>query len=190
MSAIQAFRRPRGRPADLPNGFAAIFDDHYDEIHRYVDRRLGADTADDIAAETFMIAFRKWDQFDPEQGAVRSWLYGIATRLVSRHRRNEVRRYRAMARMQQDAPEEEGHEEAVAAQVSATAVRGQLGAALAKLSSGQRDALLLVALADLTYPEVAQALGVEYGTVASRLSRARKKVREALGGVDPMTEGQ
>ncbi|MFG2007274.1 RNA polymerase sigma factor [Spirillospora sp. NPDC048911] len=190
MNAIQVFRRPRDKPAEPQARFAAIFDDHYDEIHRYVDRRLGADAADDITAETFLVAFRKQDRFDPEQGSVRAWLYGIATRLVSRHRRNEVRRYQAMARLQREAPEEEGHEETVAARVSASAVKAPLGAALAKLSSGERDVLLLVALADLTYPEVAQALGVKYGTVCSRLSRAKKQIREALGGVHPLGEGQ
>ena len=48
--------------------------------------------------------------------------------------------------------------------------------------------LLLVALADLTYEEVAAALGVAYGTVCSRLSRARREVRKALGKANPITE--
>ena len=48
-----------------------------------------------------------------------------------------------------------------------------------------RDALLLVAWADLTYEETAAALGVPVGTVRSRVSRARSTMRAALGGVDP-----
>jgi RNA polymerase sigma factor (sigma-70 family) len=64
-------------------------------------------------------------------------------------------------------------------------VSKELAAALARLPSGDRDVLLLVALADLTYEEVASALGLKYGTVASRLNRARRKLREALGGVNP-----
>lgn len=163
-----------------PDRFAEIFDRYYPEIHGYVDRRLGADAADDIAAETFLVAFRKRDRFDAAQGVPRSWLYGIATRLVSRHRRDEVRRYRALARMGAEPPLD-GHEERVTAQVAASDARARLGAALAGLSSGDRNVLLLVALADLTYPEVAQALGIKYGTVCSRLSRARRQVRAALG---------
>ncbi|WP_235037194.1 RNA polymerase sigma factor [Actinomadura sp. K4S16] len=171
-----------------PDRFTEIFDRYYPEIHRYVDRRLGADAADDIASETFLVAFRKRARYDSGQGPARAWLYGIATRLVSRHRRGEVRRYRALARAADrgaGAATHESHEERVASQVTAAGVGGRLGAALASLSPGDRDVLLLVALADLTYPEVAQALGVKYGTVCSRLSRARKKVSAALGGADP-----
>ncbi len=170
-----------------PERFTEIFDRYYPEIHRYVDRRLGADAADDITSETFLVAFRKRARFDTGQGRARPWLYGIATRLVSRHRRDEVRRYRAMARAG-GIHESEDHEDLVAARITAAAVGDRLAAALAGLSEGDRDVLLLVALADLTYPEVAQALGVKYGTVCSRLSRARKKISAALGGSDPTTE--
>ncbi|RFU36745.1 RNA polymerase sigma factor [Actinomadura logoneensis] len=165
------------RSQERPERFAEIFDRHYTEIHRYVDRRLGADAADDIAAETFLVAFRARASYDPERTSARPWLYGIATNLVSRHRRGEMRRYRAMARMDgRDAVE--GHEDRVVSAV--TAQDGTLSAALADLAHGDRDVLLLVALAELSYTEVAQALGIAYGTVCSRLSRARRKVREAL----------
>lgn len=171
---------------ERPDRFTEIFDRYYGEIHRYVDRRLGADAADDIASETFLVAFRKRAGFDTGQSTALPWLYGIATRLVSRHRRNEVRRYRALARLGNGATDvAEGHEERVDAQVTAAGVGVRLGAALAGLSQGDRDVLLLVALADLTYPEVAQALGVKYGTVCSRLSRARRQLSASLGGADP-----
>jgi RNA polymerase sigma-70 factor, ECF subfamily len=48
--------------------------------------------------------------------------------------------------------------------------------------------LLLAALADFGYPEVAQALGIPAGTVASRLNRARRQLRTALGGSNPAAE--
>ncbi|MBO2458303.1 RNA polymerase sigma factor [Actinomadura violacea] len=160
-----------------PERFAVLFDRHYTEIHRYVGRRLGTDGADDIAAETFLIAFRRRGTFEPAHSSVRPWLYGIATRLISRHRRDELRRYRAVARMPAD-DVVESHENSVAAAV--TAAGFGLSPVLAGLRHGDRDVLLLVALADLTYPEVAEALGIAYGTVCSRLSRARKHVRAAL----------
>jgi RNA polymerase sigma factor (sigma-70 family) len=167
-----------------PALFAEIFHRHFDEIHRYVHRRLGADAADEIAAETFLAAFRRRQRFDPDRGAVRPWLYGIATNLIGLHRRAERRFFKALARVPAD-DVAHGHEDLVAAQVSARGVSKELAAALARLSSGDRDVLLLVALADFTYEEVAQALGLKYGTVASRLNRARRKLREALGGVNP-----
>jgi RNA polymerase sigma factor (sigma-70 family) len=167
-----------------PELFAEIFHRHFDEIHRYVHRRLGSEAADEIAAETFLAAFRRRQRFDPDRGAVRPWLYGIATNLIGSHRRAERRFYKALARVPAD-DVAHGHEDRVAAQVSAGGVSKELAAALARLSPGDRDVLLLVALADLTYDEVASALGLKYGTVASRLNRARRKLREALGGVNP-----
>src|ERR1035437_4919099 len=74
--------------------------------------------------------------------------------------------------------------EQVTDRVAAQAVRGQLAAALGALSGAYRDTLLLVA-SGLTHEEVAIALGVPVGTVASRLARARRKLRSALGGVNP-----
>ncbi|MFI6515180.1 RNA polymerase sigma factor [Spirillospora sp. NPDC050679] len=168
-----------------PEAFAELFHRHFDEIHRYVARRLGPDAADDIAAETFLAAFRRRDRFDPARGAVRPWLYGIATNLVGTHRRAERRHLRAVARTPADhaAP---GPEDRVAARVSAAGAGGELAAALRRLSPGDRDVLLLVALGDLSYDEVAAALDLKKGTVASRLNRARRKLRAALGGTDPM----
>ncbi|MFC5186272.1 RNA polymerase sigma factor [Actinomadura harenae] len=171
---------------DSPERFAEIFDRHYAEIHRYVDRRLGADAADDIAAETFLIAFRARERFDTVRTSARPWLYGIATNLIGRHRRSETRRYRAMARME-DRDVVEGHEDRVLSAVAAG--DGTLSAALGELAHGDRDVLLLVALGELSYPEVAQALDIAYGTVCSRLSRARRKVRASLPRLQPSTRG-
>ncbi|GAA3954474.1 RNA polymerase sigma factor [Actinomadura viridis] len=168
-----------------PELFAGIFHRYFEEIHRYVARRLGTDAADDIAAETFLAAFRRRRRFDPAKGAVRSWLYGIATNLVGLHRRAEGRRLRALARVPAERAAHD-HQDRVAARVSAGEVSGDLAKALARLPPGDRDVLLLVALAGLSYDEVAAALGLKNGTVASRLNRARKKLRAALGGVDPM----
>lgn len=79
-----------------------------------------------------------------------------------------------------------GHAERVDEWVSAQGLRGRLAGAIAGLSGGDRDVLLLVALAELSHQEVAAALDIPYGTVGSRLNRARRKVRAALGGTNPM----
>jgi len=86
-----------GAVAD-PERFATVFDAHYEEIRRYIGRRLDLGIAEDLAAETFLIAFRRRDSFDAAKGGIRPWLYGIATNLIGRHRRAELQRYRALAR--------------------------------------------------------------------------------------------
>ena len=160
--------------------FADLYERFFADVHRYIAGRLGRDVADDIAADTFVIALRKHGSFDASRAPVRAWLFGIATNLVAQHRRTEQRRYRALARV--GAPERTGgHEDQVVSVVAAEGMRPQLAGALARLSREERDVLLLVALADLSHDEISHALGIPYGTVGSRLNRARRKIRAALG---------
>ncbi|MDF5755361.1 RNA polymerase sigma factor [Spongiactinospora sp. TRM90649] len=175
------------RPLDQAEAFEGIFDAHFAEIHRYASQRLGTDSAEDVVAETFLIAFRKRASYDPARATVRAWLYGIATNLIGKQRRLEVRTLRALARHGVD-PDVPGHEDHVAVRVSAQSLRPSLAAAVAELDRRDRDVLLLVALAGLSNDEIATALGIPYGTVGSRLNRARRKLRGSLGGVNPMRE--
>ncbi|MCC5575193.1 RNA polymerase sigma factor [Microtetraspora sp. AC03309] len=170
---------------DRPEEFAGVFDRHSDEIHAYVARRLGPELgqADDVTAETFLIAFRKRHRYDLTRPDARPWLYGIAGKLISGHRRSEVRRLKSLARAAggAEASGTELHEEERSAErASAAAMRPALAAALARLSAAERDLLLLVAWADLTYEETAEALKIPIGTVRSRLHRIRAKLRRHL----------
>ncbi|MEV5704585.1 RNA polymerase sigma factor [Actinoallomurus sp. NPDC052274] len=162
-----------------PDEFTAVYDRYFGDVHRYVAGRLDTQVADDIAAETFLVAFRKRERFDPARGALRPWLFGIATKLVAQHRRVEARHYDTLARAR-TAPDDHGHENEVVTAVAAAGLQPQLARALAALTRKERDVLLLVALADFSHEEVAQALRIPYGTVGSRLNRARKKLRTAL----------
>jgi RNA polymerase sigma-70 factor (ECF subfamily) len=172
-----------GRSLTEPELFAQLYDRYAADIHRYVQRRLGAGAADDITAETFLIAFRTRARYDTDRSHARPWLYGIAANLVGKQRRTEVRALRALARTGYD-PVAESWSERADDRVTAQSAHAPLAGALAGLSAGDRHVLLLVAWADLTYPEVAEALGIPVGTVRSRLNRARRKVRSALGA-DP-----
>ncbi|MBO3749832.1 RNA polymerase sigma factor [Streptosporangiaceae bacterium NEAU-GS5] len=163
-------------------GFAEAFGAFFGEIHTYVAQRLGTDHAEDIVAETFLTAYRKRASYDPSRAAVRAWLYGIATNLIGKHRRLEARTLQALGRCRPDT-DTPGHEDTVAVRVSAQSLRPELAAALAELDRRDRDVLLLVALAGLSHDEIAAALGIPYGTVGSRLNRARKKLRALLGEV-------
>lgn len=170
-----------------PELFARLYDRYAPDIHRYAARRLGDGAADDITADTFLIAFRIRARYDLTRANARPWLYGIAGNLIGKQRRAEVRALKALARTGHDpvatswgASWVEDTENRVVAQ----GAQGPLAHALAALSAGDRHVLLLVAWAELTYQEVAEALGIPVGTVRSRLNRARRKVRTALGA-DP-----
>jgi RNA polymerase sigma factor (sigma-70 family) len=167
-----------------PEHFTELFRRHAPHIQRYVVHRLGPDAADDIVAETFLLAFRQRNSYDQTRADARPWLYGIATNLIGRHRRAEIRLYRALARTGAD-PVMESFTDRVDDRVSASTASRRVADALARLPKEHRDTLLLVAWADLSYEEVATALGVPVGTVRSRISRARSKLRRTLGGTNP-----
>lgn len=169
------------RSCEDPEWFAVLFDRHGRQIHHYVACRLGTH-----AAETFLIAFRRRESYDQSYRQALPWLYGIATTLIARHQRGEQRFLRALQRTGVK-PLPESVAEQVVSRVAAQEQERHLAAALASLSRKDRDVLLLVALGDLSYEETAQALSIPIGTARSRLHRARRKVREALGGTDPIT---
>ncbi len=168
-----------------PTWFEVLFDRHHQPIHRYTARRLGTQAADDIVGETFLIAFRRRESYDLTRSHALPWLYSIATTLIARHRRDEQRYLRALRRTGVD-PLPEPMADQVIGRVAAENQERQLAEALAALSPGDRDVLLLVAWGDLSYEETAQALSVPIGTVRSRLHRARRQVRQVLGGDHPL----
>lgn len=167
-----------------PEQFATLFDRHAPHIYRYLARRAGRQVADDLVAETFLAAFAKRDRYDLGHPDARPWLYGIATNLVGQHRRDQARQDRITQAAAAAEPEVPGHADRVAADVTAQAMRTLLEGALAVLSAGDRDVLLLIAWEQLTYEETAHALGIPVGTVRSRLNRARGVVRAALASTE------
>jgi RNA polymerase sigma factor (sigma-70 family) len=167
-----------------PELFSTVFDRHARTIRHYLARRVGSQLAEDLTGETFLIAFDRRRRYDLTHRDALPWLYGIASNLLHQHRRAEVRQYRALARTGVD-PVLDNHADSVSARVAAEALTRQLAAALARLSAGERDVLLLLAWAGLHYDEIAHSLGIPVGTVRSRLHRARVKVRAAMGGADP-----
>ena len=170
-----------------PGGFATIFDRHFDAVHAYLQRRVGPDLADELSAQTFLVAFDQRSGYDPSQPDARPWLFGIATNLLRRHRRGEVRQLRAYARSAVD-PVLDAFD-GVEARLDASQMRRELVDALADLPAEELEALLLYAWAELSYLEIARALDVPTGTVRSRLSRARGRLSAALGQPVPEEGG-
>ncbi|TQN28490.1 RNA polymerase sigma-70 factor (ECF subfamily) [Haloactinospora alba] len=173
------------RSREAPEAFAELFDRYADDIHRYTARRLGSEAADDLVADTFVLAFRRRGSYESAREHARPWLYGIATNLIRQRRRAEARRWRAIQRTASAGADTGELDERVTERVSAASVRGRLAGALAALPARHRDVLLAVAWGGMDYAEVAEALGIPVGTVRSRLHRARVKVRAELGETDP-----
>lgn len=164
-----------------PAAFGPIFDRHFDRIHVYLQRQVGADLADDLAAQTFLVAFSRRGTFDHSRSCARPWLFGIAANLVREHLRQVRRQLAAYSRSGADRDSDafDGLED----RVDASALRGRLATALGELPREDLETLLLYAWAELTYAEIAEALTVPLGTVRSRLNRVRARLQISLGGL-------
>ncbi len=171
-----------------PHAFGQIFDRHVDAVHGFLVRRGGRDLAEDLAGEVFRVAFEMRHRFDLERSSARPWLYGIATNVVRRHRRTAGRRSAAYRRLAlRELAGGSDHLDQVDAAMDARRRAGELDDALAGLATRDRDALLLHVWEELSYAEVAEALGIPVGTVRSRLNRARRRLRAALTTPSPGT---
>ena len=171
-----------------PAAFRGVFGRHHDAVRRYLQRRCGPDAGEELAAQTFEIAFRNRSRFAFEFADARPWLFGIATNLLRHHYRAEAARMRAYEReAAMTAPSPGGGADARAFEQD---LGPALLQALRELSAGERDALLLLSWADLSYEGIARALDIPIGTVRSRIHRARRRLRElasevgARGGED------
>jgi RNA polymerase sigma-70 factor (ECF subfamily) len=158
-----------------PDAFVVVFERHFSLIHRYVRVRAGETDADDLAAQTFEIAFRRRRDYDDSREDARPWLFGIAIKLLSEHGRRRRRSLSAFARLlardargAQDVAESSGDG------------APDLRRALTSVREQDRDLLFLHACLDLTYDECAVALGIPVGTVRSRLHRVRERLRRDL----------
>ena len=149
-----------------PEVFSVLFDRHFATVHGYVQRRVGPELADEIAAETFARAFDRRRRYDTSREDARPWLLGIAANLLRRHWRSERRRLDAYARSSR---REHGE--------LSGPLAAELAAALKRLPRREREPLILLAWADLSYDEIGVALDIPIGTVRSRISRARAKLR-------------
>lgn len=157
MSKTRAERRDR---------FERIFADHYEAVLAYALRRASREVAEDVAAETFMVVWRRLEDVPRE---ARPWLFGVARRVLSGQRRGERRRASLHARLAtQPAP------------APAAATAAGLLPALARLQERDRELLLLVAWDGLAPVEAAQALGLSRIAVRVRLHRVRRRLAAEL----------
>ncbi|MEO7720557.1 MAG: sigma-70 family RNA polymerase sigma factor [Pseudolysinimonas sp.] len=173
------------RSRDTPAAFAELYDRHAAVIHRYASRRIG-EAADDIMSETFLVAFERRADFDESVTDARPWLYGIATTLLKKHRRQEARAWRGL--VAGGAAEQAVAVDGPDGRLDAELGIRRLAGTLRRMKAGDRDALLLYAWGDLDYEGVALALDIPVGTVRSRLNRARRQLRQASGRMTPAEE--
>ncbi|MEV8634686.1 RNA polymerase sigma factor [Streptosporangium sp. NPDC051023] len=169
--------RARLRAGD-PAAFSELFDEHAQAIYRYAARTTGDwAAAEDVVSLTFLEAWRLRGRLEPEGDSVVPWLFGIATNVL-RNKTRATRRHRAaLSRIPPGDPVPDFADELVGRFEDAQRVEAA-HTALAQLSSTDREIITLCVWAGLDYAGTAEALGIPVGTVRSRLSRARTRLRE------------
>ncbi len=141
-------------------------------LRRYARALVGdRDGADDLVQDTLERAVRKFHLWKP--GDLRAWLFSIMHNVFV----NQLKARKI-------SPSVEIDEEMIAAHIPAVTTTDVLDMqrALGCLAPEQREVVLLVALEDMTYADVSRALGIPIGTVMSRLSRGREKLRRVMNG--------
>jgi RNA polymerase sigma-70 factor (ECF subfamily) len=179
-----------GRPDER---FEALYDAHRAALGAYCRRRVPGDLVEDVLAEIFVVAWRRFDQIP--DGSELPWLYGVARKVVANQRRGGVRRMRLVVRVfaqQTNWNVDVGAESTVSEDVE------PILDALASLAPSDQEVLRLRAWEELSGAEIAVVLGITIAAADMRLSRARRRLERALvstkqlrlAGVGPIVDGE
>ena len=133
---------------------------------------LGEISGEDLGSETFAVAFEFRQRYDETRSDARPWLFGIATNLIRRHRRDEIRKLRAYERAVQGIINTHDDADLAVDRLDRLSRLADVALRFSQLDSDHRDALYLVAVSELSYQQAADALGIPVGTVHSRVARA------------------
>jgi RNA polymerase sigma-70 factor (ECF subfamily) len=170
----ELWQRSRGGDAQA---FGLLFERHARALYNYCFRRVGNwATAEDLLSVVFLEAWRRRGK-TLQPGKVLPWLYGIATNVVRNERRSQRRFAAALNRIRMVEPTSDFAELAAERLDDERQARAALGL-LGKLPKREQDVFFLCSVEGLSYDDASHALGVPLGTVRSRLSRARARLRE------------
>lgn len=156
--------------------FNEVLRAHYGRVHAYAARRVGVTAADDVAAEVFTVAWRRWSDVPTEP---LPWLLATARLTCMNELRGRRRADGATTRLA---------DELIVAQQNAHAkhdIDGDLIAALRTLSERDRELILLAAWEELSHRHIAEIIGTSATNVGLRMFRARRRLERALTRTRP-----
>lgn len=154
--------------------FNTLFEQHYDAVYRYARRRVGADQADDVASEAFVVAWQKRGRLVPQREL--PWLYACARRITLAH----LRRNQQQDRIAESLTREPGRAGVHSDDADRVIDRSRALAALARLTEIERELVMLVTWEGLDSRQAAEVVGCTHATARGRLHRARKRLTAHL----------
>jgi RNA polymerase sigma factor (sigma-70 family) len=164
---------------DRTEAFRRMYETYYSQVVAYARRRLAPQEAEDLVADTFLVAWRRFDDM-PRDDLALPWLYGVARRTLSQSTRTSRRRDRLVARISSFRTIDN------AGDLTTDSVddRQLVHLALSKLRPQDQEVLRLAEWEQLEHAEIALVLGCSPNAVAIRLHRAHRRFAEALAAVD------
>ena len=167
------------------DAFGELFERHHVLIYNFCFRRTGSwSIAEDLMAVVFLEAWRTRRGMQLHDGSLLPWLYAIATNVTRHQHRSTGRHQAALARVASRVTNIPDHADEIIDRISDEQRMRQVLGAFNQLPQRERDVLELAAFANLDYAQIAAALGIPVGTVRSRLSRGRGRLRLIVGDIN------
>ena len=187
MSTTDVSTSDAGPWPDREVRFRTLYEATYRDLLRFVQRRVHPTHAEDIAADVFLVAWRRFDDLPPAAGDTRAWLFGIAQRTLLNGQRGDRRRRALTIRIADAIVVAQGGEAWKGSDSELVARRLDLAAAWSRLAPVHQETLSLAVWDGLDGPQAAVVLGISPVAFRLRLSRARRALRRyaECAPVDP-----
>jgi RNA polymerase sigma-70 factor (ECF subfamily) len=162
------------RPA-AEERFRSLYADHFDQVLRFARRRTDPAGADDVVAETFLVAWRRLDDVPTRPGEALAWLYAVAHHCLRNAARGNARQRAVAVRLAARSKERDPREPA-----DSVGDRLDVADAWQRLTADEQEVLALSVWEDLTSPQAGTVLGISAAAYRVRLSRARRALARHL----------
>ncbi|WP_129668126.1 RNA polymerase sigma factor [Phytoactinopolyspora endophytica] len=174
-SDAELWRHAAGGDADA---FGLLFDRHASAVYNFCFRRIGSwSAAEDLTSVVFMQAWRRRRDIRPQGDDLLPWLLAVANKVVGNAHRSRRRHRALLAKLAEEAPTPD-HAEDVASRVDDERTMRRVLDELEQIPRKEREVIELCVLGGMAYADAATVLGIPIGTVRSRLSNARKRLRQ------------
>jgi RNA polymerase sigma-70 factor (ECF subfamily) len=159
---------------DTEAAYRELFQATYDDLLCFVERRIHLAVADEVVAEVFLTAWRRFGDVPESRDEARAWLFTVAHNLLRNRQRSEIRQRSLALRIMREPGAGAG------AEADGVAERVDLVRAWQRLSVADQQVLTLTVFEGLTGPQAARVLGISRTALSLRLLRARHRLRHHL----------
>ena len=178
IAGVMGVEAAQGRDKDW---FTGLYHDNYRMLLAYARRRVDEQTADEVVAETFLVAWRR--RREVPEGYERAWLFGVARNTILTAARSARRLNKLRSKMRSTTPPSWADNPSEVTDRSSA-----LLPALRSLREADREILMLMAWEELSHDEIGRALGISPNAVAIRVHRARRRLADRMTALSGYSE--